>query len=123
MSDKIFKNNVLLFAEVIIPDLQDNKLIQEALFKNFSQLLNQLEYQADSKVKMLVKVIEFLSIVYHFKAFNKLTYSKRKVFINRLFQLPVAKIVAGLTGLRSLVLISYYGLEEVVSKINSNSVK
>ena len=123
MSDKIFKNNVLLFAEVIIPDLQDKTLVQEALFKNFNQLLNQLEYQADSKVKLLVKVIEFLSTVYHFKAFNKLTYSKRKGFINWLFQLPVAKIVAGLTGLRSLVLISYYGLEEVVAKINTNSAK
>ena len=121
MSDTTCKNSVLLFAEVIVPDLQDKTLIQETLFTNFDQLLNQLEYQADSKIKLLVSVIELLSFVYNFKAFHKLTYLKRKLFIDKLFQFPVGKIVAGLTGLRSLVLISYYGIEEVVSKNNNNS--
>lgn len=123
MTDSKFKNNVLLFAEVIVPDFKQKPELKEPFFKNFNQLLNQLEYQGGSKIRLLVSVIELLSFVYNFKAFHKLTYQKRKLFIDKLFQFPVGKIVAGLTGLRSLVLISYYGLEDVVSKINTNPDK
>lgn len=123
MTDSKFNNSVLLFAEVIVPDFQHKPKLKELFLKNFNQLINQLEYQGTSKIKLLVSVIEILSFVYNFKAFHKLTYQKRTQFVAKLFLFPVGKIVAGLTGLRSLVLISYYGLEDVVSKINTNPDK
>lgn len=121
MNNANFKHSVILFAEIIVPDLRHKKDIQEAFFINFNQIIGNLEYNASSKIKMLVKVITLLSFVYNFKSFNKLTYIKRKIFINSLFQFPLGKIVAGLTGLRSLTLISYYGLEQIWPQINYNN--
>ncbi len=114
----IFKQNIIFFAEVIIPDLRNNTSIEYAFIKNFKQLINGLEPESESKIKLLVKVIDKLSLVYNFQSFEKLSYKKRKKYIDRLFNFPMGKIVGGLTGLRSIVLISYYGIEDVWPSIN-----
>ncbi|MFK5889790.1 MAG: hypothetical protein QM486_03545 [Flavobacteriaceae bacterium] len=118
MSDTQFKYYVILFAEVIVPDFYDNQVLQKPFLENFSKIIENLEYQADSKIKLLVKLIAALSFIFNFKAFNKLNYKRRKTYIDKLFNLPINKIVAGLTGLRSLILISYYGLDQIRLSIN-----
>lgn len=123
MTESKFKNTVLLFAEVIVPDFKQKPELSDALFKNFNETISNLEYHSGSKIKLLVGVITILSFVYYLKAFHKLTYQKRKLFVDKLFQFPIGKIVAGLTGLRSLVLISYYGLEPVYAQINKRKTK
>ncbi|MCF6213824.1 MAG: hypothetical protein L3J45_07355 [Flavobacteriaceae bacterium] len=124
MNDTKFKHSVILFAEVIVPDLRHKKDLNEAFFINFNKIISNLEYNASSKIKLLIEVITLLSLVYNFKSFDKLSYPKRKIFIDGLFQFPIGKIVAGLTGLRSLTLISYYGLEQIWPQINyTNSIR
>lgn len=118
MTEAKFKNNVILFAEIMVPDLQQKPELREGFYLNFNQLMSRLEFKADAKIKLLVSLIQILSICYHFKAFKNLSSKRRKRFIEKLFRFPIGKIVAGLTGLRSLVLISYYGLEPVYSQIN-----
>jgi len=116
--DPKFKQNVLLFAEVMVPDLHQNASLEYSFIKNFKQLFQGLEKDSADKIKLLVTLIETMSFIYNFRSFEKLNYENRKKFIGRLYQFPVGKIVAGLTGLRSLILISYYGIEEVWPNIN-----
>lgn len=113
-----FKQNIILFAEVIVPSLHKNTSFEYAFIKNFKELFQGLEEDSASKIKLLVQLIGMMSYVYNFKSFDKLSYTKRKKFIDKLYLFPVGKIVAGLTGLRSLVLISYYGIDEVWPTIN-----
>ena len=116
--DPKFKQNIILFAEVIVPDLHQNTSLEYSFIKNFKELFLGLEKDSASKIKLLVKLVEILSLVYNLKSFEKLSYHKRQKFINKLYQFPIGKIIAGLTGLRSLILISYYGIDEVWSTIN-----
>lgn len=116
--DPKFKQNIILFAEVIVPSLHKNTSLKYTFIKNFKELFQGLEEDSASKIKLLVQLIGMMSYVYNFKSFDKLSYTKRKEFIDKLYQFPVGKIVAGLTGLRSLVLISYYGIDEVWPTIN-----
>ncbi len=116
--DPKFKQNIILFAEVIVPDLHQNTSLEYAFIKNFKQLFQGLEEDSASKLKLLVSVIDKLSFLYNFTSFEDLTFENRKKYIDKLFQFPIGTIVAGLTGLRSLVLISYYGIEEVWPTIN-----
>lgn len=116
--DPNFKENILLFAEVIVPELHKNTSLEYSFIKNFKQLFLGLEADSASKIKLLVNVIDKLSFVYNFASFENLSFEKRKKFIDKLFHFPIGKVVAGLTGLRSLVLISYYGIEGVWPRIN-----
>ncbi|NOQ91164.1 MAG: hypothetical protein GQ552_00445 [Flavobacteriaceae bacterium] len=111
--DPNFKENIILFSEVIVPELKQNTSLEYAFIKNFKVLFQGLEPDSASKIKLLTKVIENLSFIYNFKSFENLSYEKRVKYIDKLFQFPIGKIVAGLTGLRSLVLISYYGIDQV----------
>ncbi|MCK5679081.1 MAG: hypothetical protein KAH72_11485 [Flavobacteriaceae bacterium] len=111
--DPKFKQNIILFAEVIVPDLRQKTSLEYSFIKNFKKLFLGLEKDSASKIKLLVRLVETLSLVYNLKSFEKLSYNKRQKFIDKLYQFPIGKIVAGLTGLRSLVLISYYGIDEV----------
>jgi len=116
--DPKFKQNVLLFAEVMVPDLHQNASLEYSFIKNFKQLFQGLEKDSADKIKLLTTLIETMSFIYNFRSFEKLSYKKRRKFIDRLYQFPIGKIVAGLTGLRSLILISYYGIDEVWPIIN-----
>lgn len=116
--DPKFKQNVLLFAEVMVPDLHQNASLEYSFIKNFKQLFQGLEKDSADKIKLLMTLIETMSFIYNFRSFEKLSYKKRKTFIDKLYQFPIGKIVAGLTGLRSLILISYYGIDEVWPNIN-----
>ena len=113
-----FKQTVILFAKVIIPDLQNSTSLEYAFIKNFKQVINGLEPESESKIKLLVKVIDKLSLIYNFKSFGNLNDKQRANYIDKLFSFPIGKVVGGLTGLRSIVMISYYGIEEVWSTIN-----
>lgn len=112
-----FKQTIILFTKVIIPDLRNNTSLEYAFIKNFKQMISGLEPESADKIKLLVKVIDKLSLVYNFKTFEQLTYKQRTRYIDRLFDFPIGKIVGGLTGLRSIVMISYYGIEDVWKSI------
>lgn len=116
--DPKFKQNIILFAEVIVPDLYQKTSLEYLFIKNFKVIFLGLEKDSASKIKLLVRLVETLSFIYNLKSFEKLSYNKRQKFIDKLYQFPIGKVVAGLTGLRSLILISYYGIDEVWATIN-----
>ena len=115
-----FKQNIILIAEVIVPEIHENDAIKYAFIKNFKQIYQGLEKDSATKIKLLVKVADKLSYVYNSSSFERLSYKKRAEYIEKIFQFPIGKIVGGLTGLRSLILISYYGVDDVWPSINYN---
>ena len=116
--DPHFKENIILMAEVIVPDLKGNPSLTYAFIKNFKKIFTGLDEQPAKKIQLLSRVINYLSYLYYFKSFNRLSYAKREQFVARLFDFPVGKIVGGITGMRSLILIAYYGLDEVWESIH-----
>ena len=118
MSETNFERNVLLFAEVIVPQLENNSALQKLFMDNFEKLMSGIEPDSSDKIKLLVKVLGILSWVYNRKSFQALNTDQKQRFIEKLFRFPVSKIVAGLTGLRSLVFIAYYGIPVVWKEIN-----
>ena len=118
MSATGFENNVLLFAGVIVPDLNQKKALHKPFLNNFDKLLRGIEADSFEKIKLLVKVIGVLSLIYTRKSFQNLSIKKRERFVDRLYHFPVSKIVGGLTGLKSLVFIAYYGIEDVWKEIH-----
>ncbi|MEN8123874.1 MAG: hypothetical protein ABFR32_02005 [Bacteroidota bacterium] len=116
--DPHFKQNIILFAEVIVPEIHVNDSLKYAFIKNFKQVFQGLEKESAAKIKLLIKLIENLSYIYNFKSFENLSNIEREKYINKLFQFPVGKIVGGLTGLRSLIFISYYSIADIWPNIN-----
>ncbi len=116
--DPHFKHNIILFAEVIVPEIHENDALKYAFIKNFKEVFQGLENDSASKIKLLVNVIEKLCFAYTFQSYKDLSYKKRENYINKLFHFPIGKIVGGLTGLRALVFVSYYGIDEAWSTIN-----
>ena len=118
MSETSFERNVLLFAGIIVPQLESDSALQKPFIDNFEKLMNGIESDSFDKIKLLVKVIGVLSWAYNRKSFEALNLEEKERFIKKLFRFPVSKLVAGLTGLRSLVFIAYYGIPVVWEEIN-----
>lgn len=109
---------VFLFASVIIPDLEQNILMERDFIINFEKLFFGFDPDTQKKLKLFISVISILSLFYNARSFDKLSYQKRQNYIERLFNFPITKIISALTGLRTLCFISYYSLKEVWTSIN-----
>lgn len=118
MPETTFKRSVLLFAGVIVPEIESNTALHHPFWVNFDQLMDGIEPESNAKIKLLVKVIGVLSFIYNSKSFKSLSLEKRKRFIDQLYRFPISKIVGGITGLKSLVFIAFYGIPEVWKEIN-----
>ncbi len=116
--DPHFKENIILLAEVIVPQIYKKESLQYSFIKYFKQIFSGLEENSSKKIGLLVRVINILSYFYYLTSFNRLSYKKRKKFVKALFNFPVGTIVAGITGLRSLILISYYGIDQIWEEID-----
>jgi len=118
MPETYFERNVLLFAGVIVPQLEKKSPLQKPFLDNFEKLMKGIDPDSFDKIKLLVKVIGILSWVYNLRSFKSLNGDQKVRFIEKLFHFPISMLVAGLTGLRSLVFIAYYGIPEVWRDIN-----
>lgn len=113
-----FERTVWLFAGIIVPELENNAVLHRPFSDNFDKLMHGIEADSFQKIKLLVKVVGVLSWAYNQNSFHKLTLEQRKRFIGLLYRFPISKIVSGLTGLKSLVFIAYYGIDTVWENIN-----
>jgi hypothetical protein len=118
MPETYFERTVLIFAGVIVPQLENNSALQKPFLDNFEKLMNGIDPDSFDKIKLLVKVIGILSWVYNLKSFKTLNRDQKERFVEKLFHFPISMLVAGLTGLRSLVFIAYYGIPAVWKDIN-----
>lgn len=118
MPDTYFERIVLIFAGVIVPQLENSSALQKPFLDNFEKLMNGIEPDSFDKIKLLVKVIGILSWLYNLKSFEALNRDQKERYVEKLFHFPISMLVAGLTGLRSLVFIAYYGIPTVWREIN-----
>jgi hypothetical protein len=118
MAETNFEHSVFLFAGVIIPELENNGALEQPFLTNFEKLMQGIEPDSYAKINLLVKVIGALSWIYNLKSFQKLSIQKREHFIGQLYRFPISKIVGGLTGLKSLIFIAYYGIPVVWEEIS-----
>lgn len=109
---------LMLFASVIIPDLESDEKLRALFWNNFQRLFSGFDEEIQSKLLLLIKVMAVFSYLYNFKPFDKLSIIKREKFIAQLFKFPFAKFVSGLNGLKTLCFIAFYNIEEVYKEIN-----
>jgi hypothetical protein len=112
------REKLLRFAGVIIPDLSEEKGLENDFIIHFEKLFFSFDKDTQKKLLLFISVLSFLSWFYMAKPYNKLTYLERKAYIARLYNFPVAKIASALTGLRTLCFISYYSIKEVWKTIH-----
>ncbi len=106
------KTRYLAIAEIIIPDIAENTALQIAFFTNFTIFFDSLDKDSSSKIELLIKVLSILAFFYQFKQIEKQSIEQRILFFDKIQHFPIAKIVAGFTGLRSLTLMSFYSMQD-----------
>lgn len=110
--------SVLLFAGVIIPEIEGNSKYADDFSQNYKLIFTDIDSDSQQKIELLVNVFSLLSYIYNFSSLSNLSYKKRQSYVEKMFHFPISKFVSGLTGLRALCMISYYNIEEVMREIN-----
>lgn len=119
-ADEQHKENLLLFASVILPILHENEEVLERFWEDFQDYFLELEGDVQEQLKLLIKAISAMSFLYNFKSFRKLDFQQREKYIKKLFNFPIPLFVGGLTGLRSLCFFAFYTNESEWKKIKYN---
>jgi len=104
---------VFYFATVLLPELEENPKLENSFNENFEEIFTGLEEESKKQLRLLIILISILSFVYTLKSFESLNYASREKFVKQLFTFPYAKVVGGLSGLKSICFISFYGIEDV----------
>ncbi len=107
-----FKDRVLAMAEVILPPVHENPALKQLFWDSFNGYYSDLDRDSASKLDLLSKVINILCFLNHFKSLEKLEVEKREAFLKKIYFSPIKLVSAGFTGLRSLILVSYYGMPQ-----------
>jgi len=110
MLSKKLKTTYLAISEIILPDIAKNDDLKIAFYENFSIFFESLDKDSIAQLKLLIKVLDVLSIIYTFKKIDSLSIEQRTNFLDKIQNFPIAKIVGGFTGLRSLSLMSFYSM-------------
>ena len=113
----------MLFASVILPILEENEELKSQFWLDFHGFFLGQDKDVQNQLKLLIKVISSLSILYTFKSFKRLSFAQRQKYIESLFNFPIPLFVSGLTGLRSLCLFAFYSNEAQWKKINYHGPK
>lgn len=103
---------LLSLAEVIIPSLQTRPMVKEKLWENFCYFLGDMDTDSQKKIQLLLFALKIWSVLRYGRSYPKMNPSQRKRFFLGLLRFPIALIVAGATGLKSLIYVSYYSLDE-----------
>lgn len=117
-TSSVLTNILVPFATIMIPDLEDSNDERDEFHESLLSFFKTIDVGTQKQLFLLLHLINFLSYVYNAKGFRKLSYQSRKVYIKKLFNFPINKVVGGLTGLRSLCFFTYYTQEQQWKKIN-----
>jgi len=117
MLSKKLKTTYLAISEIILPDIAQNNELKTAFYENFMVFFESLDKDSAAQLKLLIKVLGILSRIYTFKKINSLSIEQRSSFLDKIQNFPIAKIVGGFTGLRSLSLMSFYSMPKTWSTI------
>ena len=100
----------------ILPSITDDILLDKVI-DNLEDFLEEMDEEVEKNLKLLIKVIDILASIRNLKSLKSLTEEEIERFFNWLYNFPIGKIAAGFNGLRAIILMSYYSLEESWDKI------
>ena len=100
----------------ILPSVTDDTLLDK-IISNLEDFLKEMDEDVEKNLKLLIKVIYILASARNLKSLKSFTEEERERFFNWLYNFPIGKIAAGFNGLRAIILMSYYSLEESWDKI------
>ncbi len=107
-----FKKNIVSVAQILIPDLQHNKIMQDIFWQNFMYIYNDLDADSAQKIRLLSTVLNILCVLYYATSISSINQQKGEKFFKKIQSFPISKVSAGFTGLKSLILVSYYSTEQ-----------
>jgi hypothetical protein len=95
-------------AEVFVA----RKIEPDNYITNFYHILMGFDEDSRGKLLLLIKVVNILSLLRYAKTIDKLELVKRDNLLKKMHNAPINVLRGGITGLRSLCLLSFYSLEE-----------
>ncbi len=117
IKNKISSKDLIPIAELIIPSLQDRPKHKQKLYENMIFFLNNSGSENVLLLKKFIILLKIASFIMFGRSYTQLGTTKRLNFFSIMDQFPIKVVIAGLTGLRTLICISYYTMEEVWSEI------
>lgn len=94
-----------------LPHLANNPKAAEATLENFNGIFHSLPEQNRKKIHVLIRLIMVSYGFRYFHSFKTGSLSSQTAWLRKWSKSPVPKIRAGVNGLRTLVLLSYYSSE------------
>lgn len=107
-----FQQHIICLAEAFVPELRGNSTLQAEFWESFTHFFKDLDEDSASKLKLLPKVLNVLTFLRSFKTLAGHAPEKRETILIKLGDFPVSKIVAGMTGIRSLIFVAFYSMPE-----------
>src|SRR6266498_2399939 len=101
---------ILALGTAFIPQLAEEEDLHAELVENFAKFHSDLDMISRKKIELLMSVIDLFALFTHFKHLSSLSQQKRTKVIETLYKLPVAKVIGGITGVRSIFFVSYYSI-------------
>lgn len=102
------RTTFLFFAEILIPDLKDDQEAKRKFLENFGVYFKSLDPSVQKQLSLLISLMNYLCFFYTGRVFNRCRAEQQEGFVQNLFYFPVAKVVSGVSGLRSLCMFIYY---------------
>ena len=112
------KKNIIAMAESIAPTIVNDKTIQDQIWQNFLTLFNDFDQPTQKKIKLFIKLSNFLSYLKFFKSISRLNSEDRYKLLTILENFSIKPIMAGFFGIRSLIMLSIYGNKETWNQID-----
>lgn len=104
-----FRENILSAADTIVPSLAADPDAREETCENFMHTYNKLDDSSRKRLGLFITVLNVLSILRFARPFARLDPAERHRFFFMVEHFPIGLIAAGFFGLRSLLLLAYYG--------------
>jgi len=95
-------------AATFTPSLRNERAQLRRIYSNFLYVYGDLSTDTQTKLALLVRVIEGLSWLRYGRSFSTLAPDRRTALCRGLADAPFARLQAGFGGLRSLVLNATY---------------
>ncbi|MBX7058750.1 MAG: hypothetical protein K1X75_11850 [Leptospirales bacterium] len=104
-------------AKLICPSLEEPGVLGQ-FTEIFDAFFAELDSRSRAQLGLFFRALNFLSLLFCWRPLHRLAPERRQRFLEQVGRRGGSKIQAGLTGVRSLVLLSYYSTPHAWRQIN-----
>lgn len=102
------ESTIQALAATITPSLENDSARLRRIYSNFAYVYGDLPGDTQTKLALLVRIIEGLSWLRYQQSFSSLGPDAREQLCRSMAEAPIGRLQAGFSGLRSLVLNATY---------------